>query len=99
MPALEQEGIRVIVIAPDSKEALGAYRDRHGLIVPMISDAQGTLLSLLGQQVQWWKFGRLPATLAVRGDGQVVWRQVGRTMRDIPDFSQARTWFGGEAMS
>jgi peroxiredoxin len=90
---LATAGIRVLVIGPDSKEALTAYRDQHPLTVPIISDHDGQLLAKLGQQVHWWQFGRLPATVAVQEGGEIAWQHVGRSVRDIPDFRQAPDWF------
>ncbi len=97
MASLHESKIEVIVVAPDSVDALREYRAQYGLACRMVSDHDGRLLQRLGQPVHWWKFGRVPATLAVAGDGDVVYTHVGRSVRDIPNFATAAEWFPGQS--
>ncbi len=89
--------IEVVVMAPDTVDALTEYRTHHGLDCRLVSDHDGRLLQKLGQPVHWWQFGRLPATLAVSQSGEVVWTHIGRSVRDIPKFTEAATWFTGQS--
>lgn len=97
MLGLQESKIEVIVMAPDTADALREYRVRHGLACRMVSDHDGRLLRRLGQPVHWWQLGRLPATLAVAANGDVVYTHIGRSVRDIPKFTTAALWFNGQS--
>lgn len=75
-----------MVVAPDRAEAVRRFWAREGLAVPAVADA--ALLVTLGQPRRWWP-GRLPALLAVAPGGAVVWRHLGRSMSDLPDWDRA----------
>lgn len=54
-----------------------------------IADPSGTVLHALGQEVHWWRLGRLPAFMGIDADGHIAYRHWGRSMRDWPDFDEA----------
>lgn len=97
MPDLQKSKIEVIVVAPDTGDALREYRSKNGPACRMVSDHDGGLLQRLGQPVHWWQFGRLPATLAVAPHGEVVYTHIGNSVRDIPKFRSAALWFQGQS--
>lgn len=74
------------MVAPDPAEVVRRFWIREGLDLWVVADAG--LLQVLGQPRRWWP-GRLPALLAVAPGGTVVWRHLGRSMRDLPDWEQA----------
>jgi hypothetical protein len=82
---LAATGVSVVVIGPDSAEAMR----RQNLPCPVIADPEGRLLARLGQENRWYRLGRLPALLAVAPGGTVVWRHFGQSMSDLPSLDEA----------
>ena len=70
-----------MVITPDSVEAVR----RQNLPCRVIADPKGRVLKILGQEVVWQRLGRMPALLAVDGDGRILAQHWGTSMRDTPN--------------
>jgi peroxiredoxin len=81
--------VEVVAFGPDAPAAFRAYFARERLPFRGVPDPGGRLLARLGQEVNWFRLGRMPALLAVRGDGEVVHVHRGRSMRDLPDVDAA----------
>jgi hypothetical protein len=92
---LQATGVTFVVISPDDADAL---RAQH-LPCRVIADPAGRILALLGQERRWYRFGRLPALLAVRPDGTLAGRYQGRTMADLPNLDDAIAWLKGSPSS
>ncbi len=54
-----------------------------------IADPDGQLLEKLGQEVIWWKLGRMPLLLGLDAAGTIQYRHSGRSMQDLPNFEEA----------
>jgi len=84
-PRLREDGIDVIVLAPDPAEQVAAYWKRQALPFRAASDLGGATLRALGQKVRWSRLGRLPAVIAVAPGGRIVAAHYGESMRDVGD--------------
>lgn len=81
--------MEVIAVGPDDAKAFHTYFERESLPFRGVPDPGGKVLALLGQEVNWFKLGRMPALLAVTSDGEVVHVHKGGSMRDLPDLDAA----------
>lgn len=79
----------MLVVAPDSPERLRRYWQDHHLDFWAVADHTGEMLSALGQEVVWWRLGRMPALLGINQTGQLVYRHLGRSMQDLPAWDEA----------
>ena len=86
--------MEVVAVAPDPPDRVAAYWTAHQIPFRVVADPDGRLLSQLGQEVNWWRLGRMPALLAVGRDGAVVHVHHGRSMRDLPDIDRALAALG-----
>ncbi len=96
-PALQAEGIEVWALAPDSPQALARYWTTHGLPFHGASDPSTRALSALGQRVNWLKFGRMPALLAIGAGGTILGTHFGNSMQDVGDTASLRRLLTPEA--
>lgn len=78
-----------MAIGPDDRAAFQRYFASAGLPFLGVPDPGGETLRRLGQEVNWLKFGRLPALLALARDGEVHQLHHARSVRDLPDFEAA----------
>jgi hypothetical protein len=69
------------VVTPDGPEAVR----RQNLPCRVIPDPTGRVLQILGQRSVWYRMGRMPALLAVDGEGRVLAQHWGTSMRDTPN--------------
>ena len=79
------------MIGPDGPSAFRDVFQRERLPFRGVPDPGGALLGRLGQESRWLALGRLPALLGVDAEGVVRVRQMGRSMRDLPDLDHAMT--------
>lgn len=79
----------MLVISPDSATHVQKYWEDHHLNFRAIADPEGHLLKILGQEVNWLRFGRMPAMLTVNKSGHIVHQHLGRTMKDLPNWESA----------
>jgi len=85
---LRKAGVEVLIISPDKPAALKNYLLNHQMNVRAIADPAGLLLQQFGQEILWWRLGRMPAVLGVNPKGIVVYRHMGQSMRDVPKFEE-----------
>ncbi len=74
----------VLVVAPDSPDALRRYWEKEALPFPGLADPDHAVADRYRQQVKILKFGRLPAVFIVDRQGQIRAQHYGRSMSDIP---------------
>lgn len=79
------------MISPDKEETLTTYLSNHHMTFRAIADPGGAILQAFGQESSWWRFGRMPALLGFDTHGQVIYRHMGQSMKDFPDFDQLLT--------
>lgn len=79
----------MLVITPDPPSRIKQYWERHQFIFWAVPDPGGELLNRLGQEISWWKLGRMPGLIVLNAFGARVYAHHGRSMRDLPDFHEA----------
>ena len=76
---------QVIVIGPEDDKAFAAYWAQHDLPFVGLPDPKASVLKLYGQEVNLFKFGRMPAQVIVDKAGIVRFVHYGHSMSDIPE--------------
>ena len=74
----------ILVIGPDTIEAFRAYWQKNNLPFIGLPDPKAKVLHLYGQEINLFKFGRMPAQVLVDLDGVVRYVHYGQSMSDIP---------------
>jgi len=81
----EKRQTRIIVVGPENAEAFAAYWGEHDLPFIGLPDPKASVLKLYGQEVNLFKFGRMPAQVIVDIHGMVRFVHYGHAMSDIPE--------------
>jgi peroxiredoxin Q/BCP len=76
---------RIIVIGPEGPEAYSRYWADNDLPFTGLPDPEHRVLKLYGQQINLFKFGRMPAQAVIDKAGVVRYVHYGKSMADIPD--------------
>ncbi len=74
----------VITIGPDNEKVFSTYWKENDLPFIGLPDPTGKVLTLYGQQINLFKFGRMPAQVAVDKKGIACFAHYGHDMTDIP---------------
>ena len=74
----------VIVVGPDNESAFSKYWQKHDLPFVGLPDPKHTVLKLYGQEVNLFKFGRMPAQITIDKKGIARFVHYGHDMTDIP---------------
>lgn len=74
----------VLVAGPEDAAAFRRYWRDNDLPFPGLPDPKHTVLKLYGQQVNLFKFGRLPSQVIVDINGIARYAHYGKNMSDIP---------------
>ena len=80
----EKRDTVILVVGPENAQAFTRYFREHDLPFAGLPDPTHTVLKLYGQQVNLFKFGRMPAQLVVDRAGMVRFICYGKDMTDIP---------------
>ena len=80
----EQRGCVILVVGPENAAAFKNYFTEHELPFTGLPDPAHTVLKLYGQEINLFKFGRMPAQLLVDKKGLVRFICYGHDMTDIP---------------
>jgi peroxiredoxin len=75
----------VIVVGPEGPGSFKTYWNDHRLPFIGLPDPDHTVLSLFGQEINLFKFGRMPAQVVVDKAGFARFVHYGHSMSDIPD--------------
>jgi peroxiredoxin len=81
-------GSEIIVVGPEGPAAFKAYWQKNGLPFVGLPDPKHRVLKRYGQQVNLFKFGRMPAQVIVDLRGRVRYVHYGHSMMDIPANSE-----------
>jgi len=81
-------GSEIIVVGPEGPAAFKAYWQKNGLPFVGLPDPKHRVLKRYGQQVNPFKFGRMPAQVIVDLRGRVRYVHYGHSMMDIPANSE-----------
>jgi len=84
----EKRGTVILVVGPEDAAAFSSYFTKHDLPFIGLPDPAHTVLKLYGQQINLFKFGRMPAQLLVDKEGIARFIHYGHDMTDIPANSE-----------
>ena len=74
----------IIVVGPDNMTAFLNYWKKNDLPFIGLPDPTHAVLKLYGQEVNLFKFGRMPAQVAIDKTGMARFVHYGHDARDIP---------------
>jgi len=74
----------VVVVGPDNAKAFSAYWQKNDLSFIGLPDPTHSVLKLYGQEVNLFKFGRMPAQVAIDKTGMARFVHYGHDATDIP---------------
>lgn len=75
----------VIVVGPENEKAFLDYWKKNDLPFIGLPDPTHTVLKLYGQEINLFKFGRMPAQMTVDKQGQARFIHYGHDASDIPE--------------
>ena len=74
----------VLVVGPENEKSFLNYWQKHNLPFTGLPDPKHTVLKLYGQEVNLFKFGRMPAQVAIDKTGMARFVHYGHDATDIP---------------
>ena len=74
----------ILVVGPEDATAFSDYWQKNDLPFIGLPDPSHTILKRYGQEVNLFKFGRMPAQVAIDKDGIARFVHYGHDMSDIP---------------
>jgi peroxiredoxin Q/BCP len=74
----------ILVIGPENARAFEQYWTEHHLPFTGLPDPQHSVLKRYGQEINLFKFGRMPAMILVDAEGVARFVHYGHSMSDIP---------------
>ncbi|OGO11757.1 MAG: thioredoxin peroxidase [Chloroflexi bacterium RBG_13_68_17] len=80
-----RRGAEVVVVGPEGADAFAAYWRDHDLPFVGLPDPSHTVLKRYGQEIDLFKFGRMPAQVLVDRQGVARYVHYGHAMNDIPE--------------
>ena len=83
--AFVERDTEVLVIGPEDAAKFQEYFSENDLPYPGLPDPEHTVLKRYGQEVNLFKFGRMPAQVVVDRAGVARFVHYGKSMRDIPE--------------
>ena len=84
----EKRGTTILVVGPENAAAFAKYFRENDLPFIGLPDPSHTVLKLYGQQINLFKFGRMPAQVLVDKKGTARFIHYGHDMTDIPKNSE-----------
>lgn len=82
------EEAEVIAVGPENSKAFKKYFVENDLPFVGIPDPKHTVLKRYGQEIKIFKFGRMPAQVAIDKEGIARYVHYGHSMSDIPQNSE-----------
>ena len=74
----------IVVVGPDNEKAFLNYWEKHDLPFIGLPDPTHAVLKRFGQEVNLFKFGRMPAQVAIDKQGVARFVHYGHDATDIP---------------
>jgi peroxiredoxin len=74
----------ILVVGPEGRKKFQAYWQAEDLPFTGLPDPRGSVLKRFGQEVNLFKFGRMPAQAIVDKQGLARYVHYGNSMQDIP---------------
>jgi peroxiredoxin len=78
-----EKDVEIVVIGPENTLAFSAYWQKHNLPFIGLPNPKYTVLKMYGQEVNLFKFGRIPAQVIINKKGLVRFVHYGHDMSDI----------------
>jgi peroxiredoxin len=83
----EKRSTTILVVGPENASAFDRYWKDNDLPFVGLPDPAHSVLKLYGQQINLFKFGRMPAQVLVDKTGTARFVHYGHDMTDIPQNS------------
>jgi peroxiredoxin Q/BCP len=80
----ERRGAAVIVLGPDGPNAFRQYWAENDMPFTGLADLRSRVAARYEQEVNLFKFGRMPALFVIDRNGMVRYAHYGDSMQDIP---------------
>ena len=80
-----QRDAEVIAVGPDSQREFKAYWKKNDMPFIGLADPDNRVAKQYDQEVNIFKFGRIPAQMVIDKDGIVRYVHYSKSMSDIPD--------------
>ncbi len=80
----EKRGTTILVVGPENAATFAHYFKENDLPFTGLPDPAHTVLKLYGQEINLFKFGRMPAQLLLDKQGKARFICYGHDMTDIP---------------
>jgi len=84
----ERRRTEVIVVGPEDAQAYAAYWTENSLPFTGLPDPNASVLKLYGQEINLFKFGRMPAQVVIDREGAARFVHYGKSMSDIPETAE-----------
>jgi peroxiredoxin Q/BCP len=84
-PAFVRMATEIVVVGPEGADQFQDYWEKHDLPFIGLPDPQHHVLRLYGQEVNLFKFGRMPAQVIIDRGGEARFVHYGKSMSDIPE--------------
>jgi peroxiredoxin Q/BCP len=81
----EKRDTQIIVVGPEDADSFSSYWQAHDLPFIGLPDEKASVLRLYGQEINLFKFGRMPAQVIVDKEGIARYVHYGHSMSDIPE--------------
>jgi peroxiredoxin len=78
-------GVEIIALGPDGPNAFKHYWEENELPFTGCSDIRSRVADTFYQEVNLFKFGRMPALFIIDRAGNVRYQHYGDSMSDIPE--------------
>ncbi len=79
-----RRGVEILVLGPDGPNAFKRYWEEEKMPFIGMADIRSQVADRYYQEVNLFKFGRMPALFVIDGQGLVRYSHYGDSMSDIP---------------
>jgi peroxiredoxin len=83
-----KRGIEILVVGPDGPRAFKRYWEDEKMPFPGCADIGSKVADTYQQEVNIFKFGRMPADIIIDRTGIIRYMHYGESMSDIPQIQQ-----------
>lgn len=83
--------IEILVVGPEKPQSFRKYWEKEKLPFVGLPDPDHSVLNLYGQEVNFFKLGRMPAQILINKNNILKFVYYGQSMADIPDINQIKT--------
>jgi peroxiredoxin len=81
-------GSEVLVVGPENADAFRKYWTENELPFRGLPDPEHRVLKQYGQEINLFKFGRMPAQVVINREGAARFVHYGKSMSDIPETAE-----------